>query len=109
MLARNLPHPDFPYTRLFYVLAMKQKYYAFAVQSSKVMIDRTGIARHRDILLYGTQIFTDKKACDSTYSDWRCEHPLKLSTIVEFDRKPKIDPLTREFLGFYPDEEEQAQ
>lgn len=85
---------------------MNEKYFAFAIRSSKVVTTRTGAARNSDILVYGTKIFSSAEECDKFYAKWRQEHLLKLSTIVGFKKKPKIDPVTRELIGFEPEPKE---
>jgi hypothetical protein len=75
---------------------MNEKYYAFAVMSSKVVMDRTGRPTKRSVLLYDTRTFATAKECDAYYANWRQTHPLRLSTVVEFNKKPNIDPVTHE-------------
>lgn len=85
---------------------MNKKYFAFAIRSSKVVTSRTGVARNSDILLYGTKIFSSAEECDKCYAKWRQTHPMKLSTIVDFNKKPIIDPVSRELVGFEPEQQE---
>lgn len=108
LLARKPPPPQLTVLSLFYFLAMNKKYFAFAVRSSKVVTSRTGVARNSDVLVYGTKIFQSAKECDECYAAWRQQHLLKLSCVVGFDKKPKIDPITHELVGFYPEESQTA-